>query len=90
MIRPWYHVGNHVQHNPVVVEGQQYCLHCKEWESAVTENRYEGQIFANKQWCKKCGRVISYSVYGDKGDPTLRSRAQSWATSRERTPEGGT
>ena len=81
--RPWTHVGRRVPHNPVVIEGDQYCLHCKEWESAETEGRYEGTCFATKQWCKQCGTVISYSVVRGQGTPDQVRRATDWATSRE-------
>lgn len=80
---PWHHVGHRVLHHPVVAIGDVYCLHCKEWDSGAEEARYEGKVYAKKQWCRKCGTVIAYSVYDGGGTETQRRRAQAWATSRE-------
>lgn len=80
---PWHHVGRRVLHNPMQALGEQYCLGCKEWQSGQQEGRYEGEVFATKVWCRKCGTVITYSVTGPRGTPDQLRRASQWARARE-------
>lgn len=86
--KPWHHAGHRIL-EPFTVEGDQYCLHCKEWDSGERDARYEGNVYASKTWCRKCGTVINYAVYDGGGSRRQYDRAQRWATSKEPVgPEG--
>jgi len=92
--KPWSHVGHRVLGNPFVPSGTAYCLRCKEMGASKAEARYEGTVYAMKEWCEKCGHIIRYAVsdttgYGMVPDVRKQQRARAWVRAPEADRSGG-
>jgi hypothetical protein len=86
--KPWHHVGHRILRpfsDPSDLGAFRYCHRCKEWVGYRSEARFEGTVYARKEWCARCGSVITYGVYNQRDDPATARRALTWATEREET-----
>lgn len=91
--RPWHHVGHRVLRPFADAEGKDrlgeerkvgYCLRCMEYGTGQREGRFEGSVYAFKEWCRRCGSILQFGVYNQSGDASAAERARQWATTRER------
>jgi len=91
--KPWYHVGARIlgdMFTPQALKGKRpdqivyWCKTCGSDTEHKKEFRYEGKVYAKKEWCACCGTVINWSVFGgDEAEEFTRVRARLWATSPE-------
>lgn len=81
--RPWHHVGYRILRPFSGPEGQQWCRPCQAFTDVQHEGRFEGTVYADKTWCRRCGGVTAYGVYNQHHDPAVGRRAREWAMARE-------
>jgi hypothetical protein len=60
-----------------------FCRHCVLYDTGQKEGRFEGAVYAQKEWCRRCGKVISYAIYNQSGDAATGRRALAWAKAPE-------
>lgn len=92
--KPWTHVGHRVLGNPFTPQGEAYCSRCQERGAAQAEARYEGSVYAMKQWCARCGHIITCAIWDGTGqgrvpDVDKQRRAQAWVHAPEADRRGG-
>ena len=88
MIHPWHHAGHRVLGSPFTSSPRAYCQTCGDWTEPKQEARYEGQVHGMKQWCARCGRVLSWGVWNHGHDAALEQRAREWAMAPEADRRG--
>lgn len=81
--KPWHHVGHRTLRPFTQPSGQPWCTACQQHVDTEREARFESTVYAHKEWCKRCGAVVSHGVYNQAHDPAVGRRAMQWA----QTPE---
>ena len=73
--------------NPFDSLGMDYCLFCKQEVDTNCEAHVEGETYAYKRNCARCGRTINWGVYSvgilETGPTTKTLKAVEWVTTPE-------
>lgn len=43
--------------------GRQYCRHCQMDTDTIQRSYCQGQVYAMKRWCRRCGKTQAGGVY---------------------------
>lgn len=53
----------HSSASPFTAMGLVWCPRCKMAVDHETQAQHTGQVYAFKQWCQRCGKVLSHGLY---------------------------
>lgn len=67
----------------------QWCRHCQMSVDTRSESHNQAQVWGQKHWCKRCGRVTASAVYFQRGvqgveqNSSLYTKALAWKNEAE-------